>query len=75
MEFEKLKSIIADVLDIDPDELTPETTFEELDADSIDLYQITSAIEEQFDIEIPDEAAESIRTVGDAMDKIKAALN
>ena len=59
MEFEKLKKVIAEVLNVDPDEITMETTFmDDLGADSLDLYQIVIGIEEEFDIEIPSEKAE-----------------
>ena len=51
MEFEKLKKIIAEVLNVDPDEITMETTFQDdLGADSLDVYQIIMGIEEEFDI-------------------------
>ena len=54
MEFEKLKKIISEVLNVDPDEITMETTFQDdLGADSLDVYQIIMGIEEEFDIEIP----------------------
>ena len=76
MEFEKLKKIIAEVLNVDPDEITMETTFQDdLGADSLDVYQIIMGIEEEFDIEIPTEAAEKIVSVGDAVEQIKNALN
>lgn len=76
MEFEKLQSIIAEVLNVDKDEITAETSFvEDLGADSLDIFQIIMGIEEEFDIEIPTEAAENIVTVGDAAEHIKNALN
>lgn len=75
MEFEKLRDIIVEVLQIEPEKVTVETPFEDLDADSLDVYQIISAISTEFDVEISDEDAESIVTVGDALDKIKNALN
>ena len=76
MEFEKIQQIIAEVLNIDADEITMETTFvDELGADSLDVFQIIMGIEEEFDIEIPNEAAESIVTVADAVEQIKSALN
>ena len=76
MEFEKLQEIIADVLNVDPNEVTMETTFtDDLGADSLDVFQIVMGIEEEFDIEIPNEAAESIVTVADAVEQIKNALN
>ena len=76
MEFEKLQEIIADVLNVDPNEVTMETTFaDDLGADSLDVFQIIMGIEEEFDIEIPTEAAEKIVSVGDAVEQIKNALN
>lgn len=73
MEFEKIQKIIAEVLDIDPDSITEETTFEELEADSLDLFEIITQLEDEFDIEIPTEEADKIKTVGDAVEKIKNA--
>jgi acyl carrier protein len=76
MELEKLKKIIAEVLNVDPDEITPESTFmDDLGADSLDVYQIIMGIEEEFDIEIPAESAESITTVEQAVEMIKSAIN
>ena len=69
MEFEKLKKIIAEVLNVDPDEITMETTFQDdLGADSLDVYQIIMGIEEEFDIEIPAESAEQVTTVEEAVE-------
>ena len=76
MEFEKLQGIIAEVLNVDAEDITMATTFvEDLGADSLDIFQIIMGIEEEFDIEIPQEAAENIVTVGDAVEQIKSALN
>ena len=76
MDFEKLQQIIAEVLNVEPDEITMDTTFvDDLGADSLDVFQIIMGIEEEFDIEIPNEAAESIVTVADAVEQIKNALN
>ena len=76
MEFEKLQQIIAVVLNVDADEITMDTTFvDDLGADSLDVFQIIMGIEEEFDIEIPNEAAEKIVSVGDAVEAIKSALN
>ena len=76
MEFEKLKNIIAEVLNVDADEITMDTTFvDDLGADSLDVFQIIMGIEEEFDIEIPSEEAEKIVTVGDAVEQIKNATN
>ena len=72
MEFEKLKKIIAEVLNVDQEELTMDTTFvDDLGADSLDVFQIIMGLEEEFDIEIPTEIAEKMVTVGDAVEAIK----
>ena len=76
MELERLKEIIADVLSIDTNELTMDSSFvEDLGCDSLDVVEIIMGIEEELDIKIPDEAAENIATVGDAMEEIKKSLN
>lgn len=76
MEFEALQKIIAEVLNVDTDEITMNTTFvDDLGADSLDIFQIIMGIEEEFDIEIPNEEAEKIISVGDAVEQIKNALN
>ena len=76
MEFEKLQEIIAEVLNVDPEEITMDTTFvDDLGADSLDVFQIIMGIEEEFDIEISNEDAEKIVTVGDAVEQIKNAIN
>ena len=76
MEFEKIKKIIAEVLSVDENEITMDTTFvDDLGADSLDIFQIIMGLEEEFDIEIANEAAENIVTVGDAVEQIKTALN
>ena len=76
MEFEKLQNIIAEVLNVEADEITLNTTIvDDLGADSLDIFQIIMGIEEEFDIEIPTEEAEKIVSVGDAVEQIKNALN
>lgn len=76
MEFEKIKKIIAEVLNVDVEEITMETTFvDDLGADSLDVFQIIMGLEEEFDIEIANEEAEKIVTVGDAVEQIKNAMN
>ena len=76
MEFEKLKKIIAEVLNVDVEEITMDTTFvDDLGADSLDIFQIIMGLEEEFDIEIANEEAEKIVTVGDAVEQIKSATN
>ena len=76
MEFEKLRKIIVEVLNVDENEVTMESTFiDDLGADSLDVFQIIMGLEEEFDIEIPNEEAEKIVTVAAAVEKIKNALN
>lgn len=76
MELEKLQQIIAEVMNVDADEITVDTTFvDDLGADSLDVYQIIMGIEEEFDLEIPNEQAEKIVSVGDAVEAIKNAVN
>ena len=76
MEFEKIQKIISEVLGVDEDSVTMETTFvDDLGADSLDVFQIIMALEEEFDIEIANEEAEKIVTVSDAVEQIKSALN
>lgn len=75
MELNKLKEIIAEVLNINSDDITEDTTFtDDLGADSLDVFQIVMGIEEEFDIEIPAEAAEKIITVGDVMKQVREAV-
>ena len=76
MEFEKLRKIIVEVLNVDENEVTMESTFiDDLGADSLDVFQIIMGLEEEFDIEIPNEEAEKIVTVADAVEQIKNAIN
>ncbi len=76
MEFEKIRKIIAEVLNVEEKDVTLETTFiDDLGADSLDVFQIIMGIEEEFDIEIPQDAAESIVSVNDAVEQIKKAIN
>ena len=76
MEFEKLRDIIVEVLNVDETEVTMASTFiDDLGADSLDVFQIIMGIEEEFDIEIPNEEAEKIVTVGDAVEQIKKAVS
>lgn len=76
MEFEKLRDIIVEVLNVDETEVTMESTFiDDLGADSLDVFQIIMGIEEEFDIEIPNEEAEKIVTVGDAVEQIKKTVS
>lgn len=76
MELDLLKSVIAEVLNVDEGEITESTTFvDDLGADSLDVFQIIMGLEEEYDIEIPNEEAENIVTVGDAVEQIRKAIN
>lgn len=74
MEFEKLKEIIADVMNVDPEEITMDTTFvTDLGADSLDLAQIIMRSEKEFGVTVPMEKAEHVKTVREAMDLMQNA--
>jgi len=74
MEFEKVREIIAEQMSISEDEITMDTSFQDdLGADSLDIFQIISELEENFDIEFANEDAENIKTVGDAVAYIQKA--
>jgi acyl carrier protein len=69
--FEKVKKIVAEQLSVEADKITPQSSFvDDLGADSLDTVELVMALEEDFDIEIPDEAAEKITTVQDTVDYI-----
>ena len=69
----KVKEIIVEQLRVEPDQVKPEAQFvNDLGADSLDTVELIMALEEAFDIEIPDEQAEKIKTVGEALEHIKA---
>ncbi|KAI4310011.1 acyl carrier protein [Lactobacillus intestinalis] len=71
--FNKISAMIADNFDIDQDKITKDTDFtNDLDADSIDLVEFILQLEDEFGAEIPDEEAEKIKTVGDAVAYVKA---
>ena len=77
MEFEKLKGIIADVLNVDEDEITMDTTFvDDLGADSLDVFQIIMGIEDELGITVPQEELESknLATVGDVYELINDTM-
>lgn len=70
--FEKVKEITVEQLGVEEDTVTMEASFiNDLEADSLDIVELMMALEEEFDIEIPDEDAEKIGTVGDAVEYIK----
>ena len=73
MEFERVKNVIVDQLSVDADEVTLEASFvDDLGADSLDVVELIMGLDTEFDIEIPDEDAEKISTVGDAVEYIKS---
>lgn len=73
MVFEKVKDIVANQLGVDIDTITPESSFiEELGADSLDVVELIMALETEFDLEIPEDEAENVSTVGDVVEYIKA---
>ena len=73
MIFEKIQKIISEQLGIDPQEVKLESSFvDDLGADSLDVVELIMALETEFDLEIPDEEAEKVKTVGNVVDYIKA---
>ena len=75
MEFEKIADVIAEQMGVDKSSITPETTFtDDLNADSLDIFQIISELEDIFGMEFANEDADKIRTVGDAAEYVKKAL-
>ncbi len=74
--FDRVKSIVVEQLGVSEEEITPEASFvEDLGADSLDVVELVMALEEEFDVEIPDEDAEKIVTVGEAMKYIEAHIS
>ncbi|MGI6190210.1 MAG: acyl carrier protein [Clostridiales bacterium] len=72
MAFEKIRDIIVEQLGVEPGEVTPDSRFiDDLGADSLDIVELIMALEEEFDMEIPDEEAEKISTVGDVVEYLK----
>lgn len=70
---ERLKKLIAEQLGVDESRVVPSASFtDDLDADSLDLVELIMSLEEEFNVEIPDEDAEKIATVGDAMTYLQA---
>ncbi len=73
--LERVRKIVIDHLDADPDKVTEKASFiDDLEADSLDIVELVMAFEEEFDIEIPDDSAEHILTVGDAVNYIDEKL-
>ena len=70
---DRVKEIIAKELEVDPKQLSPEAKFiEDLGADSLDIVELVMALEEEFGLDIPDEDADKLKTVGDAMNYLKS---
>ena len=69
--FEKVKSVITEQLGVEGEEVTSDTSFEDLNADSLDVVELIMAFEEEFELEISDEEAEKIQTIGEVVDYIK----
>ncbi len=74
--FERVKNIVVEQLGVSADEVSPESSFvDDLGADSLDVVELVMALEEEFGVEIPDEEAEKIATVGEAVKYIEAHLS
>lgn len=71
--FDKVADIASDVMGIDKDKITNETTFDDLDADSLERLQLVTAIEDEFDLELDDDKLLSLSSVADAVDAIAEA--
>ena len=73
MIFEEIKKVICEQLEVEPEEVTTDTTFEDLGADSLDLFQVVIEIEERYGIQL--EEAESIKSVRDAVEYVEKKVN
>ncbi len=72
--FSKIKALIVEQLDVEEEKINLETTFEDIDADSLDVVELVMALEEEFDLEIADEEVENIKTVGDIVSYIEGKI-
>ena len=73
--FESIKSMIVDQLGVEEDKITMDSSFvDDLNADSLDMVELVMAMEQEFDISVPDEVAEKVGTVGDAVEFIKSSI-
>ena len=75
MVFDKIREIISDKLGIKEDEITMESTFEDLGADSLDIVEFIMAIEDEYDIQVADEEVEKVETVGDVVEYIETLVD
>lgn len=74
--FEEVRDLVAEVLRVKKEPITPQSRFvEDLKADSLDLVELTMAVEDKYDIEVPDEDAQKLRTVQDAINYLNERLN
>lgn len=72
MVFDKIKEMLAEQLDADPDEMSMDTKIaEDLEADSLDVVELLMSIEDEFEVEIPDEEIENLKTIGDVVEYIQ----
>lgn len=71
MVLERVRALVAEQFDVDEEEIGSDTSFEELGADTFDIAELVTALEEEFDIEIPEEYVDSISTVGDAAGAVR----
>ncbi|MFO7951881.1 MAG: acyl carrier protein [Bacillota bacterium] len=71
---DKIKKIISDQLEVAIDKLSAETTFEDIDADSLDIVELVMALEEEFDLEISDQEIENVKSVGDVVKYIESKV-
>ena len=75
MISERVKAVVAGQFDVDEDEITNDLSFEDLGADQLDVAELIEALADEFDIEIPAECADSIETVGDAVNCVKKNIH
>lgn len=68
--FKKIRDIVAEQLSVEPETITMDTRFDELNADSLDVVEVIMTLEQEFDIQIPDEEAEKIKDIGAVVDYI-----
>ena len=75
MVFDKIRDIIVDQLDASADDTAEASIIDDLGADSLDVVDLISSVEDEFDVEIPDEEVENIKTVGDIVSYIESATS